>query len=79
MFLFETILFYNRIPCFYKVYRKEEKFYCEADPNPYYKSINFPNFYMADLNMEWVTEGTTDASLINQMKEEIEKHSLVHH
>ena len=75
MFLFETILFYNGAPCFYKVYAQNESgFYCEAQPHFYYSHIPFPNFSLTDTNNQWQATGTDDDELVQQVVKELQSH-----
>lgn len=75
MFLFETILFYNGAPCFYKIHATNTSgFYCEAQPNFYYRNIPFPNFTVTEINDEWQATGTNDDELVQQVVKELQSH-----
>ena len=74
MFLFETIVFSNRVPSYYKVYFQNNRYYFEAVPLEYYKHVQFPNFFIAEtVAGKWEAEGTNDRELIEQVLEDIRK------
>lgn len=73
MFLFETILFFNEAPSYYKVYQQASRYFFEASPVDYYKNISFPNFYLTESGKTWQTEGCNNQSLIEQAIEELSK------
>ena len=74
MFLFETILFYNGAPSYYKVYQQSTKYYFEATPVDYYKHIDFPNFYLTETDSHWQLEGFASEKLVEQAVEDLHRH-----
>jgi hypothetical protein len=75
MFLFETILFYKRVPSYYKIYKQSKGYFFEAVPLEYYKDTAFPNFFAEKINEEWKVNGTDSEQLIKQAIEDLEKFS----
>ena len=74
MFLFETILFDNRIPSYYRVYFQEGRYYLEAIRLDYYKHVSFPDFFIRETEPgKWEAEGTNNPELIKQAVEDIRK------
>lgn len=78
MLLYETILFYNGTPSYYKVHQQESRYYFEAIPIDYYKHISFPNFYISDINGVHDAEGCDNTDLIEQAIEDIYKFSSLY-
>jgi hypothetical protein len=73
VFLFETLLFYNNAPCYYKVFAKGEIFFGEPTPHHYYAKTNFPHFIVRGEKLMQV-EGVYDQGMIKQILQELEKH-----
>ena len=77
MFLFETILFYENAPCFYKVYAKEDnRYYWEAQPHFYYSHISFPSFTVVEEGNDWQAIGLNDEALLKQVVKDLQSHLL---
>jgi protoporphyrinogen oxidase len=77
VFLFETILFYQRVPSFYQVHQEGDRFYCAAQPHDYYSKVNFPSFYLTERGDSWVADGTSDSELIDQVVRDLKRHLSV--
>lgn len=77
MFLFETILFYNGAPSYYKVFQQDSKYFFEASPVEYYKHISFPNFYLSEIDHTWQAEGEDNSSLVEQAIEDLSRHAYL--
>jgi hypothetical protein len=77
MFLFETILFYNGVPSYYKVQLQGNQYFFEAVALEYYKDIEFPHFFLTEADKDWKAEGTDNQQLIEQAIEDLQKFSYL--
>jgi hypothetical protein len=72
-FLFETLLFFERRPCYYRLYISGKVIKGEPTPHHYYTKTSFPHFIAKKQGAEWVVEGIHDQHMIRQIISELEK------
>jgi hypothetical protein len=73
-FLFETLLFFNKAPCYYKVFAAEDVFYGEPVPHHFYRKISFPYFRIKSHNGQWKVDEIQDSGMKERIILELEKH-----
>jgi hypothetical protein len=73
-FLFETMLFYNSTPCYYKIFLCADLFIGEPVEHHYFNKIKFPYFIIKKKNEEWITEGFEDDSKLSFLYSQLENH-----
>jgi hypothetical protein len=72
-FLFETLLFFQRRPCYYSFYREGAAIVGEPVPHHYYAGISFPVFRAIQTGEGWQIRDTDDAAFVHQIQEELKK------
>ena len=74
IFLFETILFHQKRPCYYRIFADGEVVYGEPVPHHFYLAINFPSFTAKKIGNEWMVNGLKDEQMISQIIKELDSH-----
>lgn len=73
-FLFETLLFYDNSPCYYKIYHSEDLYIGEPTPHHFYMEKSFPYFLVRSGEEDIQVEGTDDPRMIEQIVLELKSH-----
>lgn len=72
-FLFETLLFFQRKPCYYSFYREGTAIVGEPAPHHYYAGVPFPFFRATPVGNGWQVQDADDLAFIHQIQEELKK------
>jgi hypothetical protein len=73
-YLFETILFFNKIPCFYKVYTTPSGVSCEPLAHHFFSDPAFVSFNMNANDDSWKSADDVHEQLSAQMKSELQNY-----
>jgi hypothetical protein len=74
IFLFETLLFHNNTPCYYKIFLAGDVYIGEPTPHHYYSRTSFPHFLVRRSEGGLTVEGLQDSRMIRQIREELDRH-----
>jgi len=72
--IFETILFINHLPCYYKVLHLNGYYIYEPVPHHFYNSVVFPELVVNRSHGEWKVIGLQDKNIIGPLIHELESH-----
>jgi hypothetical protein len=70
-FLFETLLFFQRKPCYYRFFSDGSTIVGEPAPHPFYAHVPFPVFKASHTPGEWKIEGVEDELFIQRVLHEL--------
>lgn len=76
-FLFETLLFYNSSPSYYKVYLAGDIFIGEPTPHHYYTKTDFPHFIVRTIKQSRHVEGIDDPRMIRNILFDLDFHTSI--
>lgn len=75
-FIFETIIFINHLPCYYRVYHLSGYYLYEPIPHHFYESVIFPDLVLNQSNGTWNVIGINDQNMIAPLIRELEEHII---